>query len=284
MGEVVGVIGGSGLYEIEGLSDVNEVKVDTPFGEPSDLYITGKLGDVDMVFLPRHGRGHRLMPSELNYRANIYGMKKLGVGRIISVSAVGSMREEIEPGHIVVVDQFIDRTKARESTFFGEGIVGHVEFADPVCADLSSALLDAGKSSGATIHEGGTYVCIEGPQFSTRAESLLYRSWGVSVIGMTNIPEAKLAREAEICYATLALSTDYDCWHEEEESVTVEMILETIKKNVSVSKDIIKGAVGGLAERTCSCSSAMKYAVVTDPSTIGKETREKVDLIFGKYL
>ncbi len=285
MGTVVGVIGGSGLYEIEGLTDVSEVKVDTPFGPPSDLYITGKLGDVDMVFLPRHGRGHRLMPSELNYRANIYGMKKLGVERIISVSAVGSMREEIEPGHIVVVDQFIDRTRARESTFFGSGIVGHVEFADPVCADLSGALFDAGKSVGATIHKGGTYVCIEGPQFSTRAESNLYRSWGVSVIGMTNIPEAKLAREAEICYATLALSTDYDCWHETEESVTVEMILETIKKNVTVSKDIIKGAVGKLeAPRACSCSEAMKYAVVTDPSTIGKETREKVDLIFGKYL
>lgn len=284
MNEVVGVIGGSGLYEIEGLTEVNEVKVETPFGEPSDLYVTGKLGDVDMVFLPRHGRGHKLMPSELNYRANIYGMKKLGVGRIISVSAVGSMRTEIEPGHIVVVDQYIDRTRARESTFFGEGIVGHVEFADPVCADLSGALFDAGKSVGATIHKGGTYVCIEGPQFSTRAESLLYRSWGVSVIGMTNIPEAKLAREAEICYATLALSTDYDCWHEEEESVTVEMILDTIKKNVTVSKDIIKGAVTKLAERACSCVDAMKYAVVTDPSTIGRETREKVDLIFGKYL
>ena len=281
---VIGVIGGSGLYEIEGLTDVSEVKVDTPFGEPSDLYITGNLAGVSMVFLPRHGRGHRLMPSELNYRANIYGMKKLGVERIISVSAVGSMREEIEPGHIVIVDQFIDRTRARESTFFGEGIAGHVEFADPVCADLSDALFASGKSVGATVHNGGTYVCIEGPQFSTRAESLLYRSWGVSVIGMTNIPEAKLAREAEICYATLALSTDYDCWHEEEESVTVEMILETIKKNVTVSKDIIKGTVGGLAERACACPSAMKYAVVTDPSTIGKETRERVDLIFGKYL
>ena len=284
MSEVVGVIGGSGLYEIEGLTDIKEVEVETPFGSPSDLYITGKLGEVDMVFLPRHGRGHRLMPTDINYRANIYGMKKLGVGRIISVSAVGSMREEIEPGHIVIVDQFIDRTRARESTFFGSGIAGHVEFADPVCAELSAALLNAGKSTGATVHKGGTYVCIEGPQFSTRAESNLYRSWGVSVIGMTNIPEAKLAREAEICYATLALSTDYDCWHEEEESVTVEMILETIKKNVTVSKDIIKGAVGGLSERGCSCASAMKYAVVTDPSIIGKETREKVDLIFGKYL
>ena len=214
MGEVVGVIGGSGLYEIEGLTEVREVKVETPFGSPSDQFITGKLGEVDMVFLPRHGRGHRLTPSEINYRANIYGMKKLGAGRIISVSAVGSMREEIEPGHIVVVDQFIDRTRARASTFFGSGIVGHVEFADPVCAELSGVLYDAGKRAGATIHRGGTYVCIEGPQFSTRAESMLYRTWDATVIGMTNIPEAKLAREAEICYGTLALSTDYDCWHE----------------------------------------------------------------------
>lgn len=285
MSEVVGVIGGSGLYEIEGLSGIKEVEIDTPFGPPSDKFITGKLGDVSMVFLPRHGRGHRITPSDINYRANIYGMKKLQVGRIISVSAVGSMREEIVPGHIVVVDQFIDRTKARASTFFGSGLVGHVEFAQPVCSDLSDVLFDSGKSAGATMHKGGTYVCIEGPQFSTKAESLLYRSWDVSVIGMTNIPEAKLAREAEICYGTLALSTDYDCWREMEESVSVEMILETIKNNVATSKNIIKEAVGRLtAPRECGCKDAMKFAIVTDRKTIGKETRERVDLIFGKYL
>ena len=281
---IIGVIGGSGLYEIEGLTDIKEVDIETPFGTPSDSFITGTLNGVKMVFLPRHGRGHKLTPSEVNYRANIYGMKKLGVERIISVSAVGSMREEIEPGHMVIVDQFIDRTKAREATFFGEGIVGHVEFADPVCAELSDVLFNASKSVGATTHKGGAYVCIEGPQFSTRAESNVYRSWGVSVIGMTNIPEAKLAREAEICYATLALSTDYDCWHEEEESVSVEMILETIGKNVSTSKDIIKVAAKGAVNRTCSCKDAMQFAVVTDRASIGKETREKVDLIFGKYL
>ncbi len=283
--KVIGVIGGSGLYEMEGLSSIKEVSVETPFGDPSDKFITGVLDGVDMVFLPRHGRGHRVLPSEINYRANIYGMKKLGVDHIISVSAVGSMKEEIEPGHIVVVDQFFDRTKARASTFFGDGIVGHVEFGDPVCGALSSALYDAGLSAGATMHKGGTYVCIEGPQFSTRAESLVYRSWGVSVIGMTNIPEAKLAREAEICYGVLALSTDYDCWHEEEESVTVEMILETISKNVSTSKAIIKEAVGRISSpRGCGCVNAMQYAVVTDKSTIPRKTRDAVDLLLGKYL
>ena len=283
--KVIGVIGGSGLYEMEGLSRIEEVSVETPFGEPSDKFITGVLDGVDMVFLPRHGRGHRILPSEINYRANIYGMKKLGVDHIISVSAVGSMREEIEPGHIVIVDQFFDRTKARASTFFGDGIVGHVEFGDPVCSALSSTLYDAGLSAGATMHRGGTYVCIEGPQFSTRAESLVYRSWGVSVIGMTNIPEAKLAREAEICYGVLALSTDYDCWHEEEESVTVEMILETISKNVSTSKAIIKKAVSEIASpRGCGCENAMQYAVVTDRATIPEKTRAAVDLLLGKYL
>ncbi len=283
--KVIGVIGGSGLYEMEGLSSIEEVSVETPFGEPSDKFITGVLDGVNMVFLPRHGRGHRILPSEINYRANIYGMKKLGVDHIISVSAVGSMKEEIEPGHIVVVDQFFDRTKARDSTFFGDGIVGHVEFGDPVCGALSDALYDAGLSAGATMHKGGTYVCIEGPQFSTRAESLVYRSWGVSVIGMTNIPEAKLAREAEICYGVLALSTDYDCWHEEEESVTVEMILETISKNVSTSKAIIKEAVGRISSpRGCGCVNAMQYAVVTDKSTIPRKTRDAVDILLGKYL
>lgn len=281
---VVGVIGGSGLYEMEGLKNVKEVKVKTPFGNPSDAYIVGKLGDVKMVFLPRHGRGHRILPSELNFRANIYGMKRLGVEWIISVSAVGSMREDIKPGHIVVVDQFFDRTKGRGATFFGNGIVGHVEFADPVCPNLSNVLYDAGQHTGATIHKGGTYICIEGPQFSTRAESKIYRKWGVDVIGMTNIPEAKLAREAEICYATLALSTDYDCWHETEESVTVEMILDTLKKNVATAKAIIKEAVPKIPyKRDCKCATAMKYAVVTDRKKIPAKAKKDLKIILGKY-
>src|SRR3972149_4681391 len=283
--KVIGVIGGSGLYEMEGLKGVKEIKIKTPFGNPSDAYIVGKLGNVKMVFLPRHGRGHRLLPSELNFRANIYGMKKLGVEWIISVSAVGSMREDIKPGHIVVVDQFFDRTRGRVSTFFGNGIVGHVEFADPVCPHLSSILYEAGQSVGASIHKGGTYICIEGPQFSTRAESRIYRKWGVDVIGMTNIPEAKLAREAEICYATVALSTDYDCWHSTEEPVTVEMILSTLKKNVSIAKDIIRNAAPMVSRRTaCKCATALKYAVVTDVKKIPKKTKKDLSLFFGKYL
>lgn len=284
--KVVGIIGGSGLYEIEGLTDVEEIKVETPFGDPSDAIIKGRLGDTEMLFLPRHGRGHKISPSDINYRANIYALKKLGAEWIISVSAVGSMREEIEPGHMVVVDQFIDRTRAgRKSTFFGEGIVGHVSFADPVCGCLSEVVAGAAERVGATVHKGGTYVCMEGPQFSTRAESLLYRSWGASVIGMTNVPESKLAREAEICYATLALSTDYDCWHEEEESVTVEMILETIKNNVATAKAIIAEAAPAIAaERSCACKGAMAFSIVTDKSTIPAETKENVKLLWGEYL
>ena len=283
--KVVGVIGGSGLYEMEGLTDVKSVKVDTPFGAPSDEYITGMLGDVKMVFLPRHGRGHRLTPSEVNYRANIYGMKKLGAEWVISVSAVGSMKEEIKPGHIVIVDQFFDRTKGRPSSFYGNGVVGHVEFADPVCPDLSGVLFGAAEAAGATVHKGGTYICIEGPQFSTRAESKIYRSWGVDVIGMTNIPEAKLAREAEICYATVALSTDYDCWHETEESVTLEAIMSIIKANVAMAKDIIRKAVPAItAARACTCATALKYATVTDPKVIPAKTREDLDIFLGKYL
>lgn len=283
--KIIGVIGGSGLYEMEGLRNVKEVKVKTPFGSPSDAYITGNLGDVKMVFLPRHGRGHRLTPSEINYRANIYGMKKLGVEWLISVSAVGSMKEEIAPGHIVIVDQFFDRTSKRASTFFGNGMAGHVEFGEPVCANLSGVLYDAAKKSGAVTHKGGTYICIEGPQFSTKAESMTYRKWGVDVIGMTNIPEAKLAREAEICYATVALSTDYDCWHSTEEPVTVEMILSTLKKNVSVAKDIIRNAVSMVPRgRACKCATALKYAVVTDVKKIPEKTKKDLALFFGKYL
>ncbi len=283
--KAVGVIGGSGLYEMEGLDDVKSVKVRTPFGDPSDEYMTGTLGDTKLIFLPRHGRGHRLLPSEVNYRANIYGMKELGAEWIISISAVGSMREKIKPGHIVIVDQFFDRTKGRVSSFFGNGIVGHVEFADPVCPDLNKVLHKAAVKAGATVHVGGTYICIEGPQFSTRAESRIYRGWGVDVIGMTNIPEAKLAREAEICYSTVALSTDYDCWHETEESVTVEAILETLRANVAMAKEIIRNAAPMVpASRGCKCASALKYAVITDRNKIPARTKKDLALILGKNL
>ncbi|BDV42332.1 S-methyl-5'-thioadenosine phosphorylase [Geotalea uraniireducens] len=283
---VIGVFGGSGLYEMEGMSDIRRVTMDTPFGAPSDEYITGILDGVKMVFLPRHGRGHRLLPSEVNYRANIYGMKKLGVSRIISVSAVGSMKEEIAPGHIVIPDQFIDRTNAtRCNTFFGNGIVAHVQFADPVCADLSGCLYEAALASGAVVHRGGTYICMEGPAFSTRAESNMYRSFGVSVIGMTNIPEAKLAREAEICYGVIALATDYDCWHEAHDDVSVDAILTIIKNNVTMAKSIIRNAVGRIvAERDCPCASALQYAVITDRNAIPAEVKDRLDLIVGTYL
>jgi 5'-methylthioadenosine phosphorylase len=282
----IGVIGGSGLYEIEGLTDVREVRLDTPFGEPSDVFITGTLEGVKMVFLPRHGRGHRLLPSEVPFRANIYGMKKLGVERIISVSAVGSMKEEIVPGHIVIPNQFFDRTAGQRSvTFFGQGVVGHVQFADPVCADLSQVLFDAAREIGATVHKGGTYICIEGPNFSTRAESKIYRGWGADVIGMTNISEARLAREAEICYGTIALATDYDCWHEEHDDVSVEAVIAIIQKNVATARQIIKAAVGKLGgTRACSCAEALKHAIMTHKELIPAATREKLDVIMGKYL
>ena len=283
---VIGVIGGSGLYEMEGLTNVQEVRVETPFGEPSDAFITGALGEMKMVFLPRHGRGHRLLPSEVPFRANIYGMKKLGVERIISVSAVGSMKEEIVPGHIVIPDQFFDRTAGRRNTtFFGEGVVGHVQFADPVCAALSRGLAGAAEQVGATVHRGGTYLCIEGPHFSTRAESKIYRSWGVDVIGMTNISEARLAREAEICYGTIALATDYDCWHESHDDVSVEAVIAIIQQNVATARRIIREAVKNLSEaRTCACSEALKYAIMTPRELIPAKTREKLEVIMGKYL
>lgn len=283
---VIGVIGGSGLYEIEQLTDIREVVLDTPFGAPSDAYVTGLLDGVKMVFLPRHGRGHRLLPSEVNYRANIHGMKQLGVERIISVSAVGSMKEEIVPGQIVIPDQFFDRTQGkRASTFFGEGVVGHVQFADPVCADLAGVLYDAAIASGAVAHKGGTYICIEGPNFSTRAESNIYRSWGVDVIGMTNIPEARLAREAEICYATVALATDYDCWHAEHEDVSIEAVLAIIEHNVATARDIIRRAARQLATpRDCDCGEALKYAIMTQRERIPEATRNKLELLIGRYL
>ncbi len=284
--QIIGVIGGSGLYEMEGLTGIQRVAVDTPFGKPSDDYITGTLDGVRMVFLPRHGKGHRFMPSEVNYRANIYGMKKLGAERIISVSAVGSMREEIVPGHIVIPDQFIDRTKGiRKDTFFGNGVVGHVQFADPVCADLSAVLYDAAREAGATVHKGGAYVCMEGPAFSTRAESRMYRTFDVSVIGMTNLTEAKLAREAEICYGVIALSTDYDCWHAAHEDVSIEGVLTIIRNNVAMAKNIIRHAVGRIArERSCPCAEALKYAIISDRKVIPVETRENLALLMGKYL
>lgn len=282
----IGVIGGSGLYEMEGLQNVESVAIETPFGVPSDHYVTGELQGVRLVFLPRHGKGHRLLPSEVNYRANIYGMKKLGVEQIISVSAVGSMREEIVPGHIVIPDQFFDRTQGkRQTTFFGDGIAGHVQFADPVCQTLSGQLAVAARKAGARVHEGGTYICIEGPQFSTRAESRIFRGWGVDVIGMTNVSEARLAREAEICYATIALATDYDCWHEGHEDVSVEAVIALIRENVSMAKTIIREAVTGLSgDRNCACARALEYAIMTDRSLIPAETRERLRVVMGNYL
>jgi 5'-methylthioadenosine phosphorylase len=283
--EAVGVIGGSGLYEMEGLEDVASVRVETPFGSPSDELITGSLEGVPMVFLPRHGRGHRIPPSFLNARANIYAMKKLGVSRIVSVSAVGSMREEIRPGDIVVVDQFFDRTHGRPGSFFGEGLVVHVLFADPVCPVLSSCLFKAGSDAGVKMHEGGTYLVIQGPQFSTRAESKVYRQWGVDVIGMTNLPEARLAREAEICYATLALATDYDCWHETEEDVSVGAVLAVLQRNVSTAQRILRAAVGRLPEkRDCLCARALEHAIITDPRQIPAAVKRDLHLLIGKYV
>lgn len=283
---IIGVIGGSGLYEMEGLTDIQSVTVETPFGAPSDNYITGILHGVRMVFLPRHGRGHRILPSEINYRANIWGMKKIGVERIISVSAVGSLKEEIIPGHIVIPDQFIDRTKGvRRDTFFGDGVVGHVQFADPVCPDLSGWLYDAALEAGAVVHKGGGYVCMEGPAFSTRAESFLYRSFGASVIGMTNLTEAKLAREAEICYGTIALSTDYDCWHETHDDVSIDAILTIIRNNVATAKNIIRHAINRISDaRSCPCASSLEYAIITDRAVIPVAARERLEVIAGKYL
>ncbi|HJU04781.1 MAG TPA: S-methyl-5'-thioadenosine phosphorylase [Nitrospiraceae bacterium] len=281
----IGIIGGSGLYEIEGLQDVREVRVRTPFGHPSDALIVGTLGGVRLAFLSRHGRGHRFTPSEINYRANIYALKSMGVTRVISVSAVGSMKEMIKPGDLLLPDQFIDLTKRRIGTFFGDGVVAHVAFAEPICLSLADILLKAGHSAGGTVHRGGTYLCIEGPQFSSRAESLLYRKWGVDVIGMTNLPEAKLAREAELCYATLALVTDYDCWHESEETVTVEMILATLHKNVALAKRVLRAAVASATDSgSCVCGQALKHAIVTAPEAIPPTARRQLDLLIGRHL
>jgi len=281
----IGVIGGSGLYEIEGLTQVKTVRVATPFGKPSDDYVIGTLHNRRVAFLPRHGRGHRIMPTDINFRANIFGMKKLGVERIISVSAVGSMKEEIKPGDIVIPDQFYDHTKHRRSTFFGNGVVAHVGMADPVCLDLGKVLIQAGITVGATVHQGGTYICMEGPQFSSRAESLVYRTWNVDVIGMTNATEAKLAREAEICYSTIALATDYDCWHHSEEAVTVEAVLAVMKHNIETSKAMIREAVRILPEKPdCSCGEALRNAIMTPEKLIPVKTKKDLALIIGKHL
>jgi len=279
----LGVIGGSGLYAMEDLKVVDTVSVDTPFGNPSDSLVVGDLEGTRLVFLPRHGVGHRITPSEINYRANIFAMKKLGVERIISISAVGSMKEEIIPGHIVIPDQFIDRTFRRKTTFFEGGIVGHVSLADPICDELHEVVLESSQQAGATVHPGGTYICIEGPQFSTRAESFLYRSWGVDVIGMTNVTEAKLAREAGLCYATIALATDYDCWHQEEEAVTLEAVLAIMRDNVELAQAILKEiAKKPVLKRSCSCGEAATNAIVTDRTLIPDGLKKDLEILFGK--
>ena len=281
----LGVIGGSGLYQMTGLNNGQWVSVETPFGAPSDDYFMGELDDVRLVFLPRHGRGHRILPSELNFRANIYGMKKLGVEYLIGVGAVGSLKQDIAPGHLVIPDQFIDRTRSRIGTFFGRGLVAHVSFADPVCAPLSGLLAAVGRSLGATMHAGGTYVCMEGPQFSTRAESFLYRSWGADVIGMTSLQEAKLAREAELCFANLALATDYDCWNTEAGDVVIEEVLAILNTNVTTAQQIVREAAAQLpARQACACAQALKDAIITDRSLIPAELKRELDLLIGKYL
>jgi 5'-methylthioadenosine phosphorylase len=282
---VIGVIGGSGLYEIEGLQNIEYKDVDTPWGKPSDSYVVGTLNNTKMVFLPRHGRGHKIMPSDINYRANIYGMKALGVDSIISVSAVGSMKEEIAPGDVVLPDQFIDFTKKRESSFFGEGVAAHVSMADPVCSCLLQTLFEVLNDMSAKVHKGGTYICIEGPQFSSRAESHLFRSWGVDVIGMTNMPEAKLAREAEICYATLALSTDYDCWHKDQDNVTVEDVIKILLQNTELAKKVIKASVAQIStEKSCDCADSLENAIITSRDFIGQDLKTKYSLLIGKYI
>jgi len=281
----IGIIGGSGLYDMADLTDREERRVETPFGEPSAPYVIGTLRGKRVAFLARHGAGHRLSPSELNFRANIFGFKTLGVEYILSASAVGSLKEAYKPLDLLIPDQFFDRTKGRVSTFFGDGLVAHVGFAHPFCSTLSGVALEAARSAGAAVHEGGTYVCMEGPQFSTLAESRLYRSWGMDVIGMTNLQEAKLAREAEICYSTIALITDYDSWHPDHDQVTVEMIVANLTQNARTAQQVIASAVGVLPfDRTCECASALKHALITQPDAVPAATRQKLAPIVGKYL
>ena len=281
----IGILGGSGLYNMPGLQRVREVRVATPFGKPSDAYVTGVLEGRSVAFLARHGRGHLLMPSEINYRANIYGLKKLGVTRIISVSAVGSLREDMCPLDVVLPSQFLDRTVGRASTFFGGGLVAHIGFSDPVCPIVVDVLEQASKASGVNCHRGGTYVCMEGPAFSTKAESSTYRAWGMDIIGMTNLQEAKLAREAEICYATLAMVTDYDCWHPDHDAVTVTQIIDYLNRNAQNAQTIIRSAVRQMPkERACKCGSALAHAIITDRKKMSPRARKKLALLVGKYL
>ncbi len=280
----IGVIGGSGLYTMPGFQASEEVRLETPFGQPSDPYIVGVLEDKPVAFLARHGRGHRISPSELNFRANIWGMKMLGVERILSLSAVGSLKEEHAPLDFVIPDQFFDRTRGRISTFFGEGIVAHISFADPICPQLSALVHHSAGQVGIKSKSGGTYVCMEGPAFSTRAESNVYRSWGMDVIGMTNLQEAKLAREAEICYVTIAMVTDYDCWHEQHDAVTVDQIIDNLTKNAANACKLVRHVVGAMpATRTCRCGSALKHAIITDRGAIPKSIKQKLELLIGKY-
>jgi 5'-methylthioadenosine phosphorylase len=281
----IGIIGGSGLYAMPGFEVAEEVVVDTPFGKPSDNIVIGKLAGKRVAFLTRHGRGHRISPSELNFRANIYAMKSLGVTRIISLSAVGSLKEEHKPLEFVIPDQFFDRTRGRVSTFFGEGLVAHISFADPICPHLAEVVHAAATGAGVTTKKGGTYLCMEGPAFSTKAESNIYRSWGMDVIGMTNLQEAKLAREAEICYVTVAMVTDYDCWHPDHDAVTVTDIIANLTKNAENACKVVAAAVAQMPpERKCKCGSALEHALITDRTKIPENTRRKLDLIVGKYL
>ncbi len=281
----IGIIGGSGLYAMPGLTEVRELRIDTPFGDPSEAFVLGLLEGRKVAFLARHGRGHRILPTELNFRANIFAMKLLGAQRIVSVSAVGSLKQEHKPTDFVVPDQFIDRTFARASTFFGEGIVGHVAFGDPVCATVAGAIARGCADAGVVGKQGGTYVCIEGPQFSTRAESHLYRGWGADVIGMTNLQEAKLAREAEICYATMAMVTDYDCWHEGHDDVTVDKIVEVMHQNSGNAARVVRAAIAAMPTgRACACASALQYAVMTSHDAIPSATKRKLAPILGKYI
>ena len=282
---ILGVIGGSGLYEMEALKKVRRVSVSTPFGSPSDALVVGELEGKPMAFLPRHGLGHRIGPSDINFRANIYAMKKIGASAVLSISAVGSMKEKIRPGDIVVVDQFFDHTKQRKNTFFTDGVVGHISLADPVCPVFSRAVYDAAREVVTRVHRGGVYLCMEGPAFSTRAESEIYRKWGVDVIGMTNMPEAKLAREAELCYAVMALATDYDCWRRNEEDVAIEAILEILRRNVENSRKIIRKIARRFPfSRECGCGEALKNAIITDRKKIPAAARKRLSLLMGKYL
>jgi 5'-methylthioadenosine phosphorylase len=281
----IGIIGGSGLYDMAELTDREERRVDTPFGEPSSPYVIGTLRGKRVAFLARHGVGHRLMPSELNFRANIYGLKLLGVEYVLSASAVGSLKEHYRPLDLVIPDQFFDRTRGRISTFFGGGLVAHVGFAHPFCARLTELAFGSAQSAGATVHRGGTYVCMEGPQFSTLAESNVYRSWGMDIIGMTNLQEAKLAREAEICYATIALVTDYDCWHPDHDQVTVEMIVANLMQNAATAQQVIANAVSALPfDRTCECASALKHAIITRPDAIPASVKKDLAPLISKYV